>query len=186
MGIDPSVSSTAVVATEGSEHIGTTIIKPAKGLAENRRYLNIAEQVLTALVLYAPNTVGIEGFSLNSRGAGVSKMYGVGWAIRFVMMYNEYDFAEVPPSTWKKYVGGKARKKGAGKPEISAAVLERWGYSHTVQDAYDAYAISRLMGEYAKGSLLDTDTYLTISKATRANAFKISARNCTKASQGLV
>lgn len=172
VGIDPGVGTTAVVATSGDQYFGTAIIKPEEGLPENVRYLNIAEQVLNELGEMSPDIIGIEGFSLQSRGAGVSKMYGVGWAIRFVMMYNQYEFSEVPPSTWKKYVGGKARKRGATKKQLSEAVNERWDFNHPVQDAHDAYAISRLMYEYRRGTLSDTDTHLAIHNGLRANVRK--------------
>lgn len=172
VGIDPGVGTTAMVATSGDQYFGTTIIRPEEGLPENVRYLNIAEQVLAELEETPPDIIGIEGFSLQSRGSGVSKMYGVGWAIRFVMMYNQYEFAEVPPSTWKKYVGGMARNRGASKKQLSEAVTKRWDFSHPVQDAHDAYAISRMMYEYQLGSLSDTDTYLAIYNGLRGNVRK--------------
>ena len=168
-GIDYSVKSTAVVTLVDGQLHRCDIITPDPDASENYRYWQIGRDVLDIVTLMQPDIIGIEGFSLQSKGRAVSMLYGVGWAIRFGMMSEGLPFADVPPSTWKKYCGAGG---GANKAKAVQTVRERWNFSHTVQDAYDAYAIAHLCADFQRGILPDTDTHVTLQRSILRNASK--------------
>ena len=166
MGIDTGVKNTAVVTLAGGKLHRCDIIHPTKGTSENGRYLKIARDVMDIVELMNPELVGVEGFSLQSKGRAVSMLYGVGWAIRFGLMQCKREFADVPPTTWKKFCGAGG---GASKEKATKAVQDKWNFVHDVQDAHDAYAIAQLIAKYRTGTLPDTDMHLTIQQSILRN-----------------
>jgi len=55
--------------------------------------------------------IGIEGFSYNSQGAFVSKMYGYGYILRYILYERGYNFKIVSPTSVKKTAGKGSFKK---------------------------------------------------------------------------
>ena len=142
MGIDPSLTSTAVVVLDEQ---GTVVDAPSlrprsKGVARLVELDDQFRQVLPAgddLRL-----VVLEGYALGQRNAltlaGQAEWVGI-IKLRVAELRGP-ELIEVAPARMKKFVAnGRAQKD-----EIRLAVWKRYGFEHHLNDVVDAYALAQL------------------------------------------
>lgn len=141
--IDPSLTGTAAVfGREGfSERFEVTSKPTGQRLVHrHRRYGAIMDRLWNAYVKWRPTLALIEGYSMGSRGRGVTGMVELGWTIRDRLLPGT-PVVEVPPSTLKKFATGRGN---AGKPEVVSALTKRYGIEFRTDNEADAYALYRL------------------------------------------
>ena len=149
VGIDPSLTSTGIVAGSGPDDFGAWLCKSRKlgdTVADRfRRYSQLLDEVEGVLVELQPiDAVFIEGYAFAANGRAVyTGEYG-GQLRALVYQYAE-KLVEVAPTTLKRFATGRGQfRKGEGKAPMVAAVLERWGYESHCDDDADAFALWRL------------------------------------------
>lgn len=140
VGIDPSLKSTGVVILDEKGKVVEQFALPIGTEEEPQKYMRIAKQIRKHL---DPSTdkVLIEAFSFGSKGAGVSKMYGIGWTIRIMLVEQGFKWGEVAPTALKKFASGKGQAK---KEDMILPVYKKWGFESTVNDITDAFVLSRV------------------------------------------
>ena len=131
VGIDPSLTGTAIAIIDPDAGTATTRRLPTKGTKADtledraRRLEKIASWVFNVLAAEGGNIalVAIEGPSLGQmRQGGEHVRAGLWWAIVRGVLCGA-PVIEIPPATLKKYVAGKGN---AGKDEVVLAVAKRY------------------------------------------------------------
>lgn len=101
----------------------------------------------------ATDRVLIEGFSFGSRGAGVSKMFGIGWTIRIMLEEEHFKWTEAAPTTVKKFASNKGNAK---KEDLVLPVYKKWGFESSSNDITDAFIMAKMAwGMYNPDELLE-------------------------------
>lgn len=141
VGIDPSLSGTGLVILDESANVVLAESFEAGKESDPSRFIKLSEKIRNHL---NPTTdkVLIEGFSYGSRGAGVSKMYGIGWMFRIMLEQEKFKWGEVAPTIVKKFGSGKGSAK---KEDLILPVYKKWGFESNNNDITDAYIIARMM-----------------------------------------
>ena len=124
IGIDPSLSATAVIVLDESGecvHKVTFKSDPASGvLGRVIRYVGVSAQLEDLLEKYEPEICCIEGYSMGSNMAGHSSIIEHGYEIRrrLALFSPDISIYEIPPTTLKKHATGK------GNADKSAVVAK--------------------------------------------------------------
>jgi crossover junction endodeoxyribonuclease RuvC len=107
-----------------------------------RRVQLIANAVYDTLELWQPDLAIIENYALGmvKSPATIVTLVSIGAMIRSALYNRQIPWIEVRPSTLKKWTTGKGNAK---KPEMAAAVKERWGYASPSDDVIDAFALAQ-------------------------------------------
>lgn len=152
VGIDPSLSGTGlVILGEQGNVIEATSLKAGKE-DDPLRFMKIAKRIKNHLNSYTDRVV-IEGFSLHSRGAGVSSMYGIGWIIRNMLEESHFKWTEAPPTSVKKFGSGKGNAK---KEDLVLPVYKKWGFEGASNDITDAFIMAKMAWSmYNQDNLLE-------------------------------
>lgn len=137
VGLDPSLSGTGVAEHDGT----TTTLRPPMGPDEPCARLKwISKEIIQRA--WIPTDLGwdralvaIEGFSYASKGRGLLDLAGLGWLIRVELHSHTIPYAEIAPSTLKKYATGSGN---ASKAEVLVAAVQRLGYTGASTDEADA------------------------------------------------
>lgn len=140
VGIDPSLKSTGVVILDEAGKVVEQFAIKAGTEEDPQRFMKVAMRIRKHL---DPSTdkVVIEAFSFGSKGAGVSKMYGIGWTIRIMLEEQGFKWGEVAPTALKKFATGKGQAK---KEDLVLPVYKKWGFESTINDITDAFVLSRI------------------------------------------
>jgi crossover junction endodeoxyribonuclease RuvC len=103
------------------------------------RLQSIARGVAMVVDEWQPDVVFIEWYAFG--GCQIVQMVEVGTFIRKVLYDRGLDWYDCTPSTVKLFTTGKGNAK---KPDMAAAVQQRWGFTHKSDDVIDAFAIAKL------------------------------------------
>lgn len=177
MGIDPSLTSTAVVILDEPGEIvrcDRIVSKPCGPLVSDRihRYEGIVQAVFSSE--YNPAIVCIEGYSMGSHTRGVIDRVELGALLRQRLVLGGYLAYEVPPTTLKKWATGK----GSGdKTPLIVAMTYRYGVRLECDDEYDAYALARMAHQIAAYSVSDNSKQKDAIDVVRNPHVKASRRS---------
>jgi len=147
VGIDPSLSNTAVCVYDGTDFATTCFpTKPTGRLLRHRidRYCFVAAGVCKLLVeAQRPTLVLIEGYGFRSQAANAQGEFGgiLRFLINSALPTGLHNVAEVAPATLKKFAAGKGNAK---KIAMVAALTKRYDVLFETDDEYDAYALARM------------------------------------------
>lgn len=144
VGIDPSLSCTALVALHGDRVAESKLVASKK--RDTERLEDIRRAVLDFLDAHDPELVAIEGFAYNAKGASVFEMGGLGWLLRWALFMACRPYVIVPPSTLKLYATGVGN---APKEIVIREVFRRWQFEARDNNEADAYALARFASEAA-------------------------------------
>lgn len=140
VGIDPSLSGTGLVILDENANVIEALSLKAGKEEDPLRFMKLTEKIMKYIDT-ATDKVVIEGFSFGSRGAGVSKMYGIGWCIRVYLEMNSVQWGEVAPTALKKFASNRGNAK---KEDIVLPVFKKWGFEGNSNDITDAYVLARM------------------------------------------
>jgi crossover junction endodeoxyribonuclease RuvC len=87
---------------------------------------------------YQADVAVVEGYSYGSKGRAVFQVAGLGEIVRYVLWLNGCPYVDVPPTTLKKYATGRGN---AGKDDMLAAAIRRFGFEGDGNDEADAYLL---------------------------------------------
>lgn len=150
LGIDPSLSSSGFsYRYNGDLYTGRINPKKLKGperLVYQRRQL---EKVLDAA---QPTIVVYEDYAMGARGNNAFHLGELGGVFKSMLWERGIDVLLVSPTGLKKCITGKgnADKGKPDKPEMRAALLEKFGYDIGQNDEADAFGLM-LLGEIRFG-----------------------------------
>lgn len=157
-GIDPSFSNTAVVLIEGKK-----IEIDLKTFNYEKDYSHLGKlDTYFEAVFDSADYFTLEGYSLGSKGQGVSKMYEIGAIIRNKAYTLRKPVFIIAPQNLKKFVGVSQ------KDEVRLGVYKLWGFEHKSNDAVDAFALA----QYCKALVEKTEL-----KAFQREAIKSWQKN---------
>lgn len=151
VGCDPSTYTGLCLFTNGEPTPKLINFKKATGF--ERLHL-IAQSVGSLLDQWAPDVVAIEGYAYGNKYTLVT-LTEIGTLIRMEFFKRGIPWYNVPPSTLKLFTTGKGNAK---KPDMSAYVLNRWGFTSKNDDIIDAYALARFLEAYLSGGLNTTQS----------------------------
>lgn len=150
IGIDPSLSCTAVVMGRSTDEIHTCLFssKPIGASASDRcaRYDKLVASIMAAIRGFPkvedgePVRIFLEGYSFGSKFARET-LGEFGGILRWHLVDIDQDLIEVQPTTLKKFVTGKG---GAKKEQMMLRCQMNWGYEASGNDDADAYGLFRL------------------------------------------
>lgn len=140
VGVDPSLSGTGLVILDEDGQVVEAVSLKAGKEDDPLRFMEVTKRIRKHLNP-ATDKVLIEGFSLGSRGAGVSKMFGIGWTIRIMLTEEVFQWQEVPPTSLKKFASNKGNAK---KEDLVLPVYKKWGFETVSNDILDAYVLSKM------------------------------------------
>lgn len=128
VGIDPSLTGTAIAAVDGT----VTLVK-TRGLVGPRRLVHIRQHVTDA-ALIGVDLVAIEGYAYGtSHSAHV--MGELGGVIRVALHEIGVAYVDIPPGVLKKYATGSG---SADKTAVVVSARDRLGYDGTNDNCADA------------------------------------------------
>lgn len=168
MGIDPSLSGTAVCLMNGDHQqlMHRFSSKPAMGVHERmERFTGLVDSVLSTIEKAKPKLVVIEGYSFASKGAMQLDRIEYGGILRYELDARGYNIVEVPPTQLKKFCCGKGNGDKTG---VIAALTKRYGAEFRTNDEYDAMGLA-LIGLCLTG-LSDPQTSAQKDVITRIGA----------------
>ena len=151
IGIDPSLSCTAVVMGRSPDSIQWSLhkSKPFGASAADRcaRYDDLVASIMASIrsLLFKSEDdekvrIFLEGYSFGSKFARET-LGEFGGILRWHLVDLDEDLIEVQPTTLKKFVTGKG---GAKKEQMMLKCQTTWGYEAQGNDDADAYGLFRL------------------------------------------
>jgi crossover junction endodeoxyribonuclease RuvC len=149
VGIDPSLTNTAVIILNQEEKIyNHKLIKTDAGAFETteERLLHIVNEVKYVANLPRLEKVYIEGLSFGSKGQAMMQLAALHFLIRCYFFQRGSVYDVVPPTTVKKFVTGKGNSK---KELMLLKTFKRWGVEFEDNNLCDAYCIAQYtLNEY--------------------------------------
>lgn len=147
IGIDPSLSGTAVAIMDGRGSLVNMkrFCEPSRGTKVRERmerFQRLAFCVEAMIATEKPSIICIEGYSFRSNGR-VSDLCEYGGLLRAMICgATDAEIYEPVPSSLKKWSCGKGN--AAGKTPVVMALFKRYGVEFETDDEYDAYALARM------------------------------------------
>jgi len=149
IGIDPSTKTGLVILDKGGNIKLETEVK-SKIKQDPQRFMDLSDQIVKLINQTCKSEevkIMIEGFSFGSRGKAVSTQYGIGWAIRTLLVESLLEYTEISPSALKKFATGKGNCK---KEDMILPIYKRWGFQNDSDNIRDAYVLAQI-GRYLDG-----------------------------------
>lgn len=146
LGLDLSLTATglAVLCKDRSYQVITIRPKSKKRHRLNEISAYVQEAIDEFNIVFAV----VEGYAMNPRaGSRVFHIGELGGVVRADLLMYGLAFAEIAPTSLKKFVTGRAR---APKNAMKKAVLDRWNVEIVTDDEADAYGLARI-GAVHKG-----------------------------------
>lgn len=139
MGIDPSTHTGLVLVDSQSGKAMTKALNfpDSKGMY---RLELLRNSVQDTLLDWQPDIAVIEGYGYANKYT-LALMVEIGVLIRMCLHTSNIPWYIAPPSVLKKYATGSGTAK---KPQVAAAVKDRWGFTAPSDDVVDAYVLARL------------------------------------------
>jgi len=100
------------------------------------RVAEITQEVFR--MTFGVDVVVVEGYSFGSKGRSVYQIAELGGVVRFWLYQHKITTVEVTPGTLKKFTTGSG---AAGKDQMLAAVIRRFYFQGTDNNAADAHAL---------------------------------------------
>jgi crossover junction endodeoxyribonuclease RuvC len=119
LAVDPSLTATGIAYPLGD----TRVLRPKEKGVERLDWL--AHEVLWQAKGNDADLVALEGFSYGSKGRAVFDIAGLGWVVRLDLHRHGIPYADVSPSSLKKYATGNGN---AGKPLMQQEAARRLDY----------------------------------------------------------
>lgn len=145
IGVDPSLTGTALVALDEQARVQTaaTIQPKHRGVERLAELRDAVGQILRKVADAGEIArVALEGYSLGNRNqAGVRSMAEWGGVLRLALYEAGLPWIEIPPATAKKYATGRG---DAPKDRIALAAFKRWGIELQDEHQTDAYVLARI------------------------------------------
>ena len=140
VGIDPSTKTGLVVMDEEANVNDQQEIELEKGnFSSPSEIWEYAKLIVDKVP--ADSTVLIEGFSYGSSGQGVSTQYGIGFAIRFLLIEKGIKTIEAAPTQVKKFASGKGT---VDKANMVLPIYKKWNYEHESDNVRDAFILAQI------------------------------------------
>lgn len=146
IGIDPSATATGVIVlqengTDKPDLIYAHEIKP-KNMTGITRARFICQGVMEMIVEHKPDTIVIEGYSLNMRNASsVVPLVELGGLLRFCLQLDGLSWYDPRASELKQFATGKGTSQ---KDVVMMNVFKRWGYEAPTNNLADAYVLAAM------------------------------------------
>ncbi len=136
----------SLTATGYADEAGSAVIKVRSRGPE--RLCAIRDEIMRRMCQTPPVSdldggrplVVIEGYSFASKFKG-ELMGELGGVIRTLLWEQAIPYAEVPPTVLKKFATGKGN---AGKDEVLACAIRRWGFLGADNNEADAHLLRRM------------------------------------------
>ena len=158
LGIDPSLTATAVSGQSKDLILIDDVISAAKGCTGVER-LDYIERALDGILSRTePDLIVIEGYSHGSQW-GREALGELGGVLRLLFYRCNIKTLVVAPRSLKKFVVGSGGKE-VKKEQMLLAAFKRWGAEFTSNDACDAFCLCKLGLAY----LLQDKSVLTIAQ----------------------
>jgi len=146
VGIDQSLTHTAVVVLEDGDLVGCHVIKSNKKDSIEQRIAYVWEMI--DMIIDDDDLVYLEGLSYGSNSISARPLAGLYYHILVNLNNGGYIYDNFPPKTIKKFaLNGNAKKPEmfAEIPESDRNILIDTGYKKTtgLMDLSDAYWIAR-------------------------------------------
>jgi crossover junction endodeoxyribonuclease RuvC len=148
VGIDIS-TYTGMGCVDNGETYGSKLIHFPKAKGFDRVQL-IAKSVKNVVAEWTPDLIVIEDYAFGNKNSLVD-LVEIGTGIRLGLKELGHSWWLVPPTSLKLFITGKGNAK---KPQMAAAVKERWGFESKSDDVVDGYALARLGEHIAKSDFL--------------------------------
>lgn len=157
VGIDPSISSTAVAYGRVGCLPEEVVLKcftadaPRMDIQHRiARWHNHAGFILKYIdkIPVFPHYILIEGYSYASKGRGVLDIAEFGGVFRYRLInrYPNIELVEIPPANLKQFVTGKGN---ASKMDIVTTLTKKYGVQYKTNDEYDAFGLHLMAQCYA-------------------------------------
>jgi crossover junction endodeoxyribonuclease RuvC len=145
MGIDPSLTGTAVCALDSDSEniIDLVTFKVPKDTAGIARLNWLSKALNSKLKAHSPSEIFIEGYSFMSKGRSVFNLGELGGIFRLVLARKWGGYYEIPPTSLKKFITGKGNAK---KQILLEQTYRKWGLgSETLKDdnQVDAFGLAK-------------------------------------------
>lgn len=136
LGLDLSLVSTGIATVSGGV-VTVDRIRPGKQLTGHSR---LARILLAATEAASGATlVVIEGLAMSSQTGSATERAGLHWMVRHRLWLDGTPYAIAVPQQVKKYATGKGN---AGKDEVLACVIRRWGHLADVRGNDEADSLT--------------------------------------------
>jgi len=144
IGIDPSLTGTGIFIEYNDYAV---VIKTKSSEDDANRMIKISKEIMRVINMYGNEDVkvGIEGFSMMSRGRGKGQLFGLGWVLRTKLKENNIPYIEIAPTMVKKFATGKGNCE---KSLILKAVFKKWSFDVDDDNIADAYVIQKIADHY--------------------------------------
>jgi crossover junction endodeoxyribonuclease RuvC len=136
-GIDPSLTSTGISTSAGTEVIKTTLRGASRLSAVSRGVIELCENLNIDLVI-------IESYSFASRNSQAHSIGELGGCIRMLLWESNIPFIDIPPTSRAKFATGKGN---AGKSEVISAISSKTGIlfsGGSADDECDAWVLREM------------------------------------------
>lgn len=156
IGVDPSLSATAVCIGDGKTHELRVFKSAPQGRDVKRRferYSALVADIMDYIEPTDPACICLEGYSHGSNQGSAHLLFEFGSILRFHLTDICPKVFEVAPTSLKKFVTGKGNC--ADKSVVAAHCVQRWGVMLDSNDAYDGFSLYRLA--LCCGGVVDTE-----------------------------
>ena len=147
LAFDLSLTATGVAWPDGE----LTTIWPdalpekASHADQRRRIDQVRRNIISNVETAQPDLVAIEGFSFASKGSSVDQIYGLGWAVRLLLLDHGIQYVVIPPSNVKIYATGSGQ---ATKSDMRMALFKRAGIDEADDNRVDAWWLRAMALEF--------------------------------------
>ncbi|HAA73282.1 MAG TPA: hypothetical protein DCE55_29340 [Planctomycetaceae bacterium] len=159
VGIDPSLSGSAVIVGEGNKYYTRGFSKGKRALPEElsarfKVYEDLVARVCEFIQPYYPHKIYIEHYAFMAQSRSVSMLYEYGALLRWNLM-DIATVVEVNIMHLKKFATGKSGTN-VKKSIVAAELARRYNVSFQSDDFYDAFALYQI-GLMANGITVATN-----------------------------
>ena len=146
MGIDPSSAATGIVVLSETPVQSPVCLLEEEIVDKNlngvRKQRAICTRIMTAIKVWKPDKIVIEGYSLNMKhSSSVIPLVELGGLLRFMLHIDGIPWFDPRASEVKKFATGKGN---APKEVVMMHVLKRWGHESKSNDTADAYTCAAM------------------------------------------
>ena len=152
IGIDPSMTGTAVVAIDQDGEIHCERLYSTKNDVPNEdRMIYLGNSIMSMVEKYFSTIpVYLEGISFASRGASIAEMAALNYHIRIRMRLRNIPYNSIPATSLKKFICGKGNVK---KEQMLLQVYKKFGVEFKDNNLCDAYCLARFALEEHPGPM---------------------------------
>lgn len=154
IGIDPSLTGTAVVAImENGDIACQKLFSTNNKVDHETRMIDLGVKVLDVIESYRCGVpIHIEGIAFGARGASIAEMAALNYHFRILMRQQEIAFKVIPATVLKKFICGKGNVK---KEQMLLQVYKKFGVEFKDNNLCDAYCLARMgLHDYKSAPIL--------------------------------